>query len=241
MTCLFLWDVHFMSLWVLLDACTGHYYGHFIFLLCFLAMDKTSATHVIAQWCYITAVPSLYQELLIPTAVSIESIEHNPWSWDTQLGLTFRWDVYRKIYNISRTNSLNSNVSCLGLQLSCAIYWSQVMGGEWRCSWSSADRRCSKYIWVIVNFIANFIASYIRDLTVLFKNWGSFHQWCLLAIQIRRQLQLVIQSLAITSHLILLMPREHYCHGMCKIWQRSICLNRGQRNVHRIWIAMESR
>ena len=27
-------------------------------------------------------------------------------------------------------------------------------GREWRCSWSSADRRCSNYIWVIKNFIA---------------------------------------------------------------------------------------
>ena len=25
---------------------------------------------------------------------------------------------------------------------------------EWRCSWSSADRRCSNYLWVITNFIA---------------------------------------------------------------------------------------
>ena len=37
---------------------------------------------------------------------------------------------------------------------------------EWRCSWSSADRRCSNYIWVIDNFIAYKGASYIRDFTV---------------------------------------------------------------------------
>ena len=24
-----------------------------------------------------------------------------------------------------------------------------MLSGEWRCSWSSVDRRCSKYIWVI--------------------------------------------------------------------------------------------
>ena len=41
---------------------------------------------------------------------------------------------------------LVSTCSCL-----CAIYWSQVLSGEWRCSWSSADRRCSNYIWVINN------------------------------------------------------------------------------------------
>ena len=28
------------------------------------------------------------------------------------------------------------------------IRWSQVLSWEWRCSWSSADRRCSNYIWV---------------------------------------------------------------------------------------------
>ena len=36
----------------------------------------------------------------------------------------------------------------------CPIYWSQVSSREWRCSWSSADRRCSNYIWVINNVIA---------------------------------------------------------------------------------------
>ena len=44
---------------------------------------------------------------------------------------------------------LISACSCL-----CAIYWSQVLNGEWRCSWSSADRRCFNYIWVINNLIA---------------------------------------------------------------------------------------
>ena len=48
----------------------------------------------------------------------------------------------------------------------CVIYWSQVLSGEWRCSWSSADRRCSNYIWVINNLIAYYSATYIRDLTV---------------------------------------------------------------------------
>ena len=46
------------------------------------------------------------------------------------------------------------------------IYWSRVLSTEWRCSWSSADRRCSNYIWVINNLIAYKGATYIRDLTV---------------------------------------------------------------------------
>ena len=39
---------------------------------------------------------------------------------------------------------LVSSCSCL-----CLIYWNHVLSCEWRCSWSSADRRCSNYIWVI--------------------------------------------------------------------------------------------
>ena len=45
---------------------------------------------------------------------------------------------------------LVSSCSCLR-----SIHWSQVLSWEWRCSWSSADRRCSNYIWVINNFIAH--------------------------------------------------------------------------------------
>ena len=57
------------------------------------------------------------------------------------------------------------------LVLSCGclrpIHWSHVLSREWRCSWSSADRRCCNYIWVINNFIANQGATYIRGLTVI--------------------------------------------------------------------------
>ena len=65
---------------------------------------------------------------------------------------------------------LVSSCSCL-----CPIYWSQVLSWEWRCSWSSADRRCSNYIRVIINLIAQKGASYIRDLTVgaIIRNPGS--------------------------------------------------------------------
>ena len=50
--------------------------------------------------------------------------------------------------------------SCICL---CPIYWIQVLSREWRCSWSSADRRCSNYNWVINNLIAYKGAAYIRD------------------------------------------------------------------------------
>ena len=42
----------------------------------------------------------------------------------------------------------------------------QLTSREWNCSLSSADRRCSNYIWVINNVIASKGASYIRDFTV---------------------------------------------------------------------------
>ena len=49
----------------------------------------------------------------------------------------------------------------------CQIHWSQVLSRERRCGWSSADRRCSNYIWVINNLIAYKGVSYIRGLTVV--------------------------------------------------------------------------
>ena len=39
---------------------------------------------------------------------------------------------------------LPSSWSCLS-----PIHWSQILSGEWRCSWSSTDRRYSSYIWLI--------------------------------------------------------------------------------------------
>ena len=55
------------------------------------------------------------------------------------------WDApYPKTWMI-----LISSCRCL-----CSIHWSQVLSREWRCSWSSADRRCSNYMWMINGFIA---------------------------------------------------------------------------------------
>ena len=31
----------------------------------------------------------------------------------------------------------------------CPFYWSQALSRKWRCSWNSADRRCSNYILVV--------------------------------------------------------------------------------------------
>ena len=54
--------------------------------------------------------------------------------------------------SISAPNPKTLNVSRLVLLL-CPIHWSLVSSREWSCSWSSADRRCSNYIWVITELL----------------------------------------------------------------------------------------
>ena len=80
-----------------------------------------------------------------------------------QLILPISPQAYHQISSIRLTKSQNlkvflvSSCSCL-----CPIHWSQVLRREWRCSWSSAYRRCSNDIWVIKNFIAYLGANYIK-------------------------------------------------------------------------------
>ena len=64
------------------------------------------------------------------------------------------------------------------------MYWSQVLSREWRCSWSSAGRRCSDYICVVNTFIVYLGVSYCRGFTVtpydpcshkwLICSWGCY-------------------------------------------------------------------
>ena len=61
-----------------------------------------------------------------------------------------------KLQNLKFWMFLVSSCSCLW-----PIRWNQVLSREWRCSWSSAGRRCSNYIWVINNFIATKVRGYI--------------------------------------------------------------------------------
>ena len=63
-------------------------------------------------------------------------------------------EKHNKISNISRIKFQNLDVSRLVLQLPLPNPLMQGVCQEWRCSWSNANRRCSKYIWVINNFIA---------------------------------------------------------------------------------------
>ena len=88
---------------------------------------------------------------------------------------------------------LVSACSCL-----CAIYWSQVLSGEWKCIWSSADRRCSNYIWVINNLIAYKRASYIRDLTVYWHCF-SLSKWSLVHIALKNLQVVIMKTFGATS------------------------------------------
>ena len=80
---------------------------------------------------------------------------------------------YCKISNIRHTNPITEMIVVSSCSCPWPIHWSQVLSWEWRCSWSSADRRYSNYIWVIDNFIANLGATYIRGLPVasVVYNW----------------------------------------------------------------------
>ena len=68
--------------------------------------------------------------------------------------------------NISCPKSENLNVSYVVLQWSLPNWLNQVLSREWGCSWSSGKRQCSNYIWVINNFIAYYVVSYIWGFTV---------------------------------------------------------------------------
>ena len=57
--------------------------------------------------------------------------------------------------------SLASFCNCL-----CRNYWKHMLSQEWRWSLSSADKRCSSYIWMINSFIAHQCATCIRGFTV---------------------------------------------------------------------------
>ena len=55
----------------------------------------------------------------------------------------------------------------------CSIHWKHVFSREWWCSWSSTDRCCSNYIWVINNLIA-----YYAYRTHFFQIKDSEIYWC---------------------------------------------------------------
>ena len=98
--------------------------------------------------------------LFIFTQISPKHIHYG------KLAMSQHEAVINQITNAYRSPNLLSNLKYkmhqipkMFVVLSCtclfAIYWSQVLSWKWRCSWSSAEKRCSNYIWVIDNFIAH--------------------------------------------------------------------------------------
>ena len=87
-------------------------------------------------------------------------LKFSRWFIKTSVTLGHGWvpsNLWYKTHQI--TKSLK--VLYIALQLFCLHHWSHVLSREWRCSWSSADRRCSNYIRVINNSIAYEGALYI--------------------------------------------------------------------------------
>ena len=73
---------------------------------------------------------------------------------------------YRQTSDISRKSHQIPKLKCLSSRLA-GVFAQSIearLSPEWRCSWSSADRRCSNYIWVVNNFIAYKGATYLRGL-----------------------------------------------------------------------------
>ena len=105
---------------------------------------------------YLDQMPTRTFDAIVPYGVKYV-LQRNPLQ-----GLHMS-NEYRYTCNIGvPTQNLNvSFCSCL-----CPIHWSQVLSQDWRCNWSSADRRCSSYVWMMNNVIAYQVAFCIRGLTI---------------------------------------------------------------------------
>ena len=51
----------------------------------------------------------------------------------------------------------------------CPLHWSQVLSREWRCSWSSADRQCSNYIWATNSLLPTKVRLILEDLQCFYS------------------------------------------------------------------------
>ena len=68
--------------------------------------------------------------------------------------LEYRLDVVRRELGQYYGCWCHGFISFLVSSCSCLCPIQVLISQKWRCSWSSADRRCSNYIWVINIFIA---------------------------------------------------------------------------------------
>ena len=79
------------------------------------------------------------------------------------------WNPLYKSHQISKLKHYSSRL---------AVHWRQVLSQVWRCSSSSADRRCSNYIWVLKNCIAYQGVTYIRGFTVILVSYMTSREYC---------------------------------------------------------------
>ena len=121
-------------------------------------------------------------------------------------------EIYCQISNIRCTKSQNWNVSRLSCRCLCPIHWSQVLSPSWRCSWSSTDRQCSNYIWVINNFyflIRCVLYVKLRSELLHLSTQPSFHDDTMLSVV----LALCEGNPLVTKHYWLLV-RESIGHSL---------------------------
>ena len=109
---------------------------------------------------------------------------------------------------------LFSSFSCL-----CPIHWSQVLSREWRCSWSSADRWCSNYIWMINNFIAYEGVAYIWGLRVI-KQECAAAQGERYPLHPQTGIEMVLDLKPMTLKISQHWAQSHYRY-VCQIWKQS--------------------
>ena len=110
------------------------------------------------RWCHGYVTHNLHSQLpppiILQNIVRVAPVLHRAIVWTNMVTNTLHeniitsllWviiTVKSKVHQIPR---LKCFVSCSGL---CPIHWSHVFSREWRCSWSSAGRWCSNYIWMI--------------------------------------------------------------------------------------------
>ena len=135
--------------------------------------------------------------------------------------------------------------SCL-----CTIYQRHVLSWEWRCSWSTTDRRSSNYIGVIFVYLS---ASYIRDLMV-YHDFTNKNQSLGPTSQMTSQ-TIFLCKLKFDGNFILFSSKLQWngcykilhmswqlsCRGMWKFSYQydTVRWSYTKKNFHRIWITIE--
>ena len=118
-----------------------------ITLLCYKNSDHSGSFAKVSHWlklekqqdCFNIKIPS--DQYWNSHHKFLYNVNPLPGKWVyNEKGMRMLEITYCKTSSISRTKSQSLKRSFL-----CSIHWSQVLSWEWRCSWSSADRRCSNY------------------------------------------------------------------------------------------------